>query len=129
MLELQGKFGTAKVFTDVVDNESISQVINLLNQPYIEGSKVRMMPDIHAGAGCTIGTTMTIKVRFARTLSALTLDAAWKLSVSKKRISNRRSWTKLFVQEFRPVSRFAQKLIDMQVASTYRNCTVQRWSM
>ena len=41
MLELQGKFGTAKVFTDVVDNESISQVINLLNQPYIEGSKVR----------------------------------------------------------------------------------------
>lgn len=61
MLELQGKFGVAKVFTDVVDNESISQVINLLNQPYIEGSKVRMMPDIHAGAGCTIGTTMTIK--------------------------------------------------------------------
>ena len=61
MLELHGKFGTAKVFTDVVDNESISQVINLLNQPYIEGSKVRMMPDIHAGAGCTIGTTMTIK--------------------------------------------------------------------
>ena len=61
MLELQGKFGTAKVFTDVVDNESISQVVNLLNQPYIEGSKVRMMPDIHAGAGCTIGTTMTIK--------------------------------------------------------------------
>lgn len=61
MLELQGKYSTAKVFTDVVDNESISQVINLLNQPYVEGSRVRMMPDIHAGAGCTIGTTMTIK--------------------------------------------------------------------
>ena len=60
MIELQGKYATAKVFTDVVDNESISQVINLLNQPYIEGSRVRMMPDIHAGAGCTIGTTMTI---------------------------------------------------------------------
>lgn len=61
MFELQGKFSTAKVFTDVVDNESISQVINLLNQPYTEGCHVRMMPDIHAGAGCTIGTTMTIK--------------------------------------------------------------------
>ena len=60
MIELRGKFATAKVFTDVVDNESISQVINLLNQPYVEGSRVRMMPDIHAGAGCTIGTTMTI---------------------------------------------------------------------
>ena len=61
MIELKGKFAEAKVFTDVVDNKSISQVINLLNQPYVEGSKVRMMPDIHAGAGCTIGTTMTIK--------------------------------------------------------------------
>ena len=61
MIELKGKFAEAKVFTDVVDNESISQVINLLNQPYVEGSKVRMMPDIHAGAGCTIGTTMTIR--------------------------------------------------------------------
>lgn len=65
MLELQGKYASAKVFTDVVDSESISQVINLLNQPYVEGSKVRMMPDIHAGAGCTIGTTMTIKDMFA----------------------------------------------------------------
>lgn len=64
MLELQGKYASAKVFTDVVDSESISQVINLLNQPYVEGSKVRMMPDIHAGAGCTIGTTMTIKERY-----------------------------------------------------------------
>ena len=45
----------------MVDNESISQMMNLLNQPYVEGSRVRMMPDIHAGAGCTIGTTMTIK--------------------------------------------------------------------
>ena len=61
MIELQGKFTAAKVFTDVVDNESISQVINLLNQPYVSESKVRMMPDIHAGAGCTIGTTMTIR--------------------------------------------------------------------
>ena len=61
MIELQGKYAVAKVFTDVVDDESISQVINLLNQPYIEGSRVRMMPDIHAGAGCTVGTTMTIK--------------------------------------------------------------------
>ena len=60
MIELEGKYAKAKVFTDVVDNESISQVIGLLNQPYAEGSCIRMMPDIHAGAGCTIGTTMTI---------------------------------------------------------------------
>lgn len=60
MFELQGKYGTAKVFTDDVDQKAIAQVVDLLNQPYAAGSKIRMMPDIHAGAGCTIGTTMTI---------------------------------------------------------------------
>lgn len=60
MIELSGKFNTAKIFTDVVDQASISQVIELLNQEFVTGSRIRLMPDIHAGAGCTIGTTMTI---------------------------------------------------------------------
>lgn len=60
MLELSGKYNTAKVFTDVVDQASIAQVIELCNQEFVSGSKIRLMPDIHAGAGCTIGTTMTI---------------------------------------------------------------------
>ena len=59
VIEVSGKFNKAKIFTDIVDNASISQVITLLNQSYVKDSKIRMMPDIHAGAGCTIGTTMT----------------------------------------------------------------------
>ena len=61
MFTLNGKYGEATVFTDVVENEAISQVINLLNQPYAENAHIRLMPDIHAGAGCTIGTTMHIR--------------------------------------------------------------------
>lgn len=60
MLELRGKYNTAKVFTDVIDDATISQITTLLNQQFVEGSKIRIMPDIHAGAGCVIGTTMTI---------------------------------------------------------------------
>ena len=60
MIELNGKFNTAKIFTDVVDQSAISQVIELLNQEFVAGSRIRIMPDIHAGAGCTIGTTLTI---------------------------------------------------------------------
>ena len=60
MIELQGKYNTAKVFTDNIENEAISQIINLLNQEFVLGSRIRIMPDTHAGAGCTIGTTMTI---------------------------------------------------------------------
>ena len=60
MLEVTGKHNQAKIFTDVVDQASIAQVIELCNQEFAAGSRIRLMPDIHAGAGCTIGTTMTI---------------------------------------------------------------------
>ena len=60
MIELNGRYGSAKVFTDIIDQTAVSQIITLLNQPMAEGQTVRIMPDVHAGAGCTIGTTMTI---------------------------------------------------------------------
>lgn len=60
MIELKGKYNEARIFTDVVDEASISQVLLLLNQEFVSGSRIRLMPDIHAGSGCTIGTTMTI---------------------------------------------------------------------
>ena len=60
MLEVSGQYNTAKIFTDVVDQASIGQVIALCNQEFVQGSRIRLMPDIHAGAGCTVGTTMTI---------------------------------------------------------------------
>lgn len=61
MIEVKGKFNTAKIFTDVIDNASLGQVKSLCDQEFAAESKIRMMPDIHAGAGCTVGTTMTIK--------------------------------------------------------------------
>ena len=61
MFELNGKYNGAKVFTDNVDNETISQITNLLNQESMKDSQIRIMPDTHAGAGCVIGTTMTLK--------------------------------------------------------------------
>lgn len=60
MIEIQGKYNTAKVFTEVMDNTSQQQIKTLCDQEFVKGSKIRIMPDVHAGAGCTIGTTMTI---------------------------------------------------------------------
>ena len=60
MKTVNGKYNSALIYTDVVDDTSIEQVQLLCDQPFTEGSKIRMMPDIHAGAGCTIGTTMTL---------------------------------------------------------------------
>lgn len=63
MITLNGKFNTAKVFTDIIDDTAVSQIIELCCQPMSEGSKIRIMPDVHAGAGCTVGTTMTVNGR------------------------------------------------------------------
>jgi RNA-splicing ligase RtcB len=60
MFELNGKYNSCKVFTDNCDNETISQLTTLLNQESVNGSRIRIMPDTHAGKGSVIGTTMTL---------------------------------------------------------------------
>jgi tRNA-splicing ligase RtcB (3'-phosphate/5'-hydroxy nucleic acid ligase) len=60
MIELQGKYSTAKVFTDNIEEGCISQIINLLNQDFTIGSTIRIMPDCHQGAGCVIGFTANL---------------------------------------------------------------------
>ena len=60
MIILNGKYNSAKVFTDNIEQDAIAQIIAFCSQPMSEGAQIRIMPDVHAGAGCTIGTTMTI---------------------------------------------------------------------
>ena len=57
---VNGKYNSAKVFTDVVEQSALDQIRLLCDQPFTQGATIRVMPDVHAGAGCTIGTTMTI---------------------------------------------------------------------
>ena len=61
MIELKGKYNTCKIFTDNFDQSTVGQLTALLNQESIKDSKIRIMPDCHAGTGCVIGTTMTLK--------------------------------------------------------------------
>ena len=60
MIEVKGRYNTAKVFTDNAENEALAQIMELCDQEFVKDSIIRIMPDAHAGAGCTIGTTMTI---------------------------------------------------------------------
>lgn len=61
MFTLTGQFNTAKVFTDNIESEAISQIINLCNQQAFSDSQIRIMPDVHVGSSCTVGTTISIK--------------------------------------------------------------------
>ena len=60
MIEIKGKVNTALCYATVVEEEAIDQVRRMCDYPFTEGAKIRIMPDVHAGKGCTIGTTMTV---------------------------------------------------------------------
>ncbi len=81
-MELHGKYGKAIVYTDDIEQEAISQIINLLNQPMSENSNVRIMPDVHAGAGCVIGYTSKLTGKVVPNLIGVDIGcgvSAWKL--------------------------------------------------
>lgn len=60
MLEIKGKINTAICYANIIEDGAIEQIRRMCDYALTEGSKIRIMPDVHAGKGCTIGTTMTI---------------------------------------------------------------------
>lgn len=81
---IEGKFNSAKVFTDVVDENSLEQIKVLCDQEFTEGAKIRLMPDVHAGAGCTIGTTMTLKDKIVPNLVGVDIGCGMETLVIHK---------------------------------------------
>ena len=59
-MEIKGRYAEAKIFTDEIEEAALSQIFTLLDQPFAKDADPRFMPDVHAGKGCTIGTTMKI---------------------------------------------------------------------
>ena len=60
MLEIKGNVNTALCFARVIEDEAIEQIRRMCDYEFTAGSRIRIMPDVHAGKGCTIGTTMTV---------------------------------------------------------------------
>lgn len=60
VFEIKGKVNTAICYATVVEEEAIEQIRRMCDYEFTENSKIRIMPDVHAGKGCTIGTTMTV---------------------------------------------------------------------
>lgn len=60
MEEIRGKYNTAISFAKVIEDSAREQIRRMCNHEFTKDSKIRIMPDVHAGKGCTIGTTMTV---------------------------------------------------------------------
>ncbi len=84
MFEIKGACNSAKVFTDHADPSAISQITALCSQPFTEGAMIRIMPDVHAGAGCTIGTTMTITDKVVPNLVGVDIGCGMETAVLKE---------------------------------------------
>ncbi|MFG6393161.1 MAG: RtcB family protein [Lachnospiraceae bacterium] len=60
MFEIKGKINTAICYANTIEEEAREQIRRMCDYEFTEGSSIRIMPDVHAGKGCTIGTTMTV---------------------------------------------------------------------
>ncbi len=87
MLQIEGKYNIAKVYTDTLEEGAALQIETLCNQEFVKESKIRVMPDVHAGAGCTIGTTMTITNKVVPNLVGVDIGCGMEtISISNKRL-------------------------------------------
>lgn len=68
MIEIQTKTNTVKVFTDTLDKQTRQQIAATARDPAYADSRIRVMPDTHAGRGCVIGMTMTLCGRVSPSL-------------------------------------------------------------
>ncbi|MBR5975592.1 MAG: RtcB family protein [Clostridiales bacterium] len=60
MFEIKGKVNTAICYAKVVEDAAIEQIRRMCDYELTSGATIRIMPDVHSGKGCTIGTTMTV---------------------------------------------------------------------
>ena len=87
MIEIKGTYSIAKVFAEDLEGTAAVQIKQLCDMEYTKGSKIRIMPDVHAGAGCTIGTTMTIFDKVVPNLVGVDIGCGMEtVRLSKKHI-------------------------------------------
>ncbi len=84
IIQIIGRYNTAKVFTDNLEDKAAGQILELCNQEFVKDSHIRIMPDTHAGAGCTIGTTMTIKDKIVPNLVGVDIGCGMFVSILGK---------------------------------------------
>lgn len=117
MIILNGKYNSANVYTDIIDEGAIRQIIELCSQPMSEGSQIRIMPDVHAGAGCTIGTTMTITDKVVPNLVGVDIGCGMETIILKEKHIELQKLDKLIYEKIpsgfdirKKVHRYAEKI-------------------
>ena len=129
MEEIRGKFNTAISFAKVIEDSAREQIRRMCNYEFTKDSKIRIMPDVHAGAGCTIGTTMTITDKAVPNIVGVDIGCGMytvKLetdSLDFERVDEAAH----YIPSHRNVWDFKQEKFDLTELNCYRSLKNTRW--
>ena len=129
MFEIKGKINTAICYASVIEEEAIEQIRRMCDYAFTEGSLIRIMPDVHAGKGCTIGTTMTIRDKAVPNIVGVDIGCGmYTVDLGKNDIDfDRLDAAAYFIPSGMNVWEGRQERFDLQQLRCYRDLKNTKW--
>lgn len=129
MFEIKGKVNTALCYAKVVEEEAIEQIRRMCDYEFTQGSKIRIMPDVHAGKGCTIGTTMTVVDKAVPNIVGVDIGCGmYTVNIGKGNIDFEKfDEAAHFVPSGKNVWEGRQERFDLTVLRCYRSLKNTKW--
>ncbi len=129
MFEIKGKLNTAVCYAKVVEEEAIEQVRRMCDYEFSQGSRIRIMPDVHAGKGCTIGTTMTVTDKAVPNIVGVDIGCGmYTINLGKTDINfEKLDEVAHFVPSGMNIWEGRQEKFDLQELRCYRSLKNTKW--
>ena len=129
VLEIKGKVNTALCYAKVVEDEAIEQIQRMCDHDFTEGAQIRIMPDVHSGKGCTIGTTMTIKDKAVPNIVGVDIGCGmYTVNIGKGDIDfEKLDAAAHFIPSGKNVWEGRKERFDLQELRCYRSLKETRW--
>ncbi len=129
MFEIKGKINTALCYAKVIEEEAIEQIRRMCDYEFTEGSQIRIMPDVHAGRGCTIGTTMTIVDRAVPNIVGVDIGCGmYTVNLGKQEINfEKLDEAAHFIPSGKHIWEGRQERFDLQELRCYRELKNTKW--
>ena len=129
VLEIKGKVNTALCYAQVVEDEAIEQIRRMCDHDFTEGAQIRIMPDVHSGKGCTIGTTMTIKDKAVPNIVGVDIGCGmYTVNIGKGDIDfEKLDAAAHFIPSGKQVWEGRKERFDLQELRCYRSLKQTKW--
>lgn len=129
MFEIKGKINTAICYAKVVEDEAIEQIRRMCDYEFTQDSKIRIMPDVHAGKGCTIGTTMTVSDKVVPNIVGVDIGCGmYTVNLGKENIDfEKLDEAAHFIPSGMNIWEGRQEKFDLQELRCYRSLRNTKW--